>query len=111
MAKWSKLQRDLYNLIKETDKEHRFQIHCVAYRMPKSISSNPQIPRYWITIGKEIVWDTATIFNNYSYEPQQKIGKISQSIRDYINCPLKELKSKQDEYGLYDILRKYDRRF
>jgi hypothetical protein len=58
MKRWSKLQKAIYNLM---DRSDNFQIHCRAYRMPKSRSSDPQIPRYWITTGKgiskKIVWD------------------------------------------------------
>jgi len=105
---WSKLQRDLYNLMLP-----EFQIHCVAYRMPKSWSRNPQIPRVWITVGKEIIWDIPADFVDVIDKNQIyiHIPAINQLIRDYINTPRDQVFSLDDEYGLYEILRKYDRRF
>lgn len=110
--RWSKLQRDLYNLIRP---ESGFQIHCVAYRMPGSRSTSPQIPRYWITVGKEIIWS----YPDGDWTPEQKHGMwkhipaISDLIREYINTSRHELKTKvfdSDIYGLTDILKRYDRR-
>jgi hypothetical protein len=114
---FSKLQKRLYNLM---DRSNNFQIHCVAYRMPKSQSSNPQIPRYWITVGKgkdlKIIWDFPGAFlddPHMKYQPYIHIPNISNLISDYCNTPKDELRSKafeDDEYGLIDILRSFDRR-
>ncbi len=97
--RWSGLQRDLYKLIKDLPREKRFQIHCAVYRESHDSSLN----RYWITIGKETIWER----KNYTH----KSLFIGKTIREYINYPLKDLKTKTDEYGLYDILKQYDRRF
>ena len=51
MKPWNKLQRDLYKMI---DEKINFQIHCAAYRMNSEYGST-NLPRYWITLGKEIV--------------------------------------------------------
>ena len=54
MAKrWSKLQSEIYNLL---DKRIDIQIHCSVYRM-KSNWGSTDLPRYWITLGKEIIFD------------------------------------------------------
>ena len=50
---WSKLQRELYDLVSDSID---FQIHCVAYRMDSAYGST-NLPRYWITLNKEIIWD------------------------------------------------------
>lgn len=105
---WSKLQRDLYNIMDYVD----FQIHCAAYRMPGSRSSRPQIPRYWITIGKEIIWDFPADTDGLErYSLYEHIQAISDWIRDYINCPRNKISSLSDPYKLLDIFMKYDRRF
>ena len=53
--RWSKLQTALYQII---DPNIKFQIHCVAYPMrSKTGYANDDMPRYWITIGKKIIWD------------------------------------------------------
>lgn len=50
---WSKLQKEVYLLI---DPKLDFQIHCVAYRMGSQYGST-DLPRYWITLGKETIFD------------------------------------------------------
>ncbi len=115
MKRWSKLQKAIYNLM---DRSDNFQIHCRAYRMPKSQSYSPQIPRYWITIGKgkakEIIWDYPGHFEVYPYEWESDVPNISVLIREYIDTPKSKVKTKVfegDKFGLVDILRQYDRRF
>lgn len=107
---WSKLQRDLYQVL---DDSINLQVQCRAYRMPASWSTNPQIPRYWITLGKEIIFDVP---KEMSLEDKNKlyihVPAISQLIRDYINTPLAELVEKKfdDQFGITDILKAADRR-
>lgn len=51
--RWSKLQTALYRII---DPKVGFQIHCVAYPMrSKTGYADSTVPRYWITIRKEII--------------------------------------------------------
>ena len=50
---WSKLQREIYKLI---DSRIGIQIHCSVYRMD-SRWGGTDLPRYWITLGKEIIFD------------------------------------------------------
>ena len=109
MKRWSKLQRDLFNVI---DEDSGFMLHCTKYRMVGSRSTDPNIPRYWITIGKEIVWDFPKSGTDYQkYNMYLTIPDISNAIREYINCPKDKVKLMTDEYGLYNILRQYDKRF
>ena len=85
--------------------------------MPKSQSSDPQIPRYWITVGKgpnrKIVWD----YPGPGADPyifHEGVSDISCLIREYIDTPKNKVKSKtfeNDKFGLVNILRQYDRRF
>ncbi|EMJ37444.1 hypothetical protein LEP1GSC079_0680, partial [Leptospira interrogans str. FPW1039] len=49
---WSKLQSRLYNLI---DENLNFQIHCIVYPMHSERGSTG-LPRYWITLDKNIIW-------------------------------------------------------
>ena len=114
MKRWSKLQKAIYNLM---DRGDNFQIHCRAYRMTKSLSSSPQIPRYWVTIGKgkgkEIVWDYPGNFEVFPYEWEEDVPGISDLIREYINTPRNKVRSKvfkNDKFGLVNILKQYDRR-
>jgi len=113
MAAWSKLQKSLYLIVSDTVD---FQIHCSIYRM-NSQRGGTDLPRYWITIDKDIVFDYPKQFmsadqnKNYPYETQ--ISDISDCIREYIDCPvhlLPEKKFENDMWGLTDILKAVDKR-
>jgi hypothetical protein len=125
---WSKLQRELYRLISD---DINFQIHCVAYPMDSQYGST-DLPRYWITLNKEIIWDYPKQFvikdetipwnmspvKNLSgfvamYPYTNDISRISKLIREYIDTPKEELLSRifeNDYWGLINILRAADRR-
>ena len=86
--------------------------------MPKSQSSEPQIPRYWVTIGKgktkETVWDYPGDFEVCPYEWTEDVPDISNLIREYIDTPRSKVKTRvfeNDKFGLVNVLRQYDRRF
>lgn len=113
MAAWSKLQKSLYSIV--SDKAD-FQIHCSVYRM-KSQRGSVNLARYWVTVGKAIVFDYPKQFmsaeenKNYPYETQ--ISDLSDCIRDYIDCPVNLLPEKKfdgDAWGLTDILKAVDKR-
>ena len=53
MKRWSTLQRELYKII---DEHIKFQIHLSKYRMNSQYGST-DLPRYWITLGDEIIFD------------------------------------------------------
>lgn len=113
MAVWSKLQKSLYNLV--TDKIN-FQMHCSVYRM-NSGRGSVNLPRYWITIDKKIIFDYPKQFvgdlqtENYPYETE--ISNISKCIRDYIDCSVNLLpyaKFERDKWGITDIFKAVDKR-
>lgn len=109
---WSKLQREIYKLI---DEDLGIQIHCRAYRMTASRSRSPQIPRFWITLGKDIVFDIPRQAEELQSDwAWAGIGCINYSIREYIDSPLKGLLEKSflphDNYGVTDVLKAADRR-
>lgn len=119
---WSKLQRELYNLF-STD--IHLQIHCTAYPMRSQSGGSTLLPRYWITLDKEIIWDyprdyvvgTRAVRNYYGeslwYPYQSDVSDISNLLREYIDTPKEQILSKQfisDKWGLINILRAADRR-
>nr|MCD8387646.1 hypothetical protein [Bacteroidales bacterium] len=116
MKRWSKLQSTLYSIIAP---EVDFQIHCVAYPMlTKTGYANQSVPRYWITIGKDIVWDFPKCcpkeqLDAMYYPYCRDLSIISQTIRDYIDCPQEQLlafDAEDTRWGLIPILRACDRR-
>ena len=113
MAVWSNLQKSLYSIVSN---KVDFQIHCSVYRMD-SQRGNTNLPRYWITIGKDIVFDYPKQFvrdeQNNGYPYQTQVSEISSCIREYVDCPvnlLPEKKFESDLWGLTDILKAVDKR-
>ncbi|MBR2984597.1 MAG: hypothetical protein IKC60_03740 [Clostridia bacterium] len=113
MSVWSKLQKSLYQIIAD---QTCFQIHCSAYRMD-SQRGGTLLPRYWITIEKDIVFDYPKQFLNEkekeSYPYVNQVSEISALIREYIDCPpnlLPEKTFENDLWGLTDILKSVDKR-
>ena len=122
--RWSSLQRELYKIV---DESIDFQIHLSMYRMDSQYGST-ELPRYWITLGKEIIFDYPKQFvcfenghcfiknlkgNKMRYPYQTDISDISDLIREYIDTPRSELLSKHFEndcWGLSNILKAADRR-
>ena len=118
MKRWSKLQKQLYLLLEPLV---NIQIHCSIYRM-QSQRGNTNIPRYWISLDKEIIWDYPKDFINKSPTHRGKISyfpyitdipDISKLIREYVDTPKNELLNKpfaNDHWGLINILRVADKR-
>jgi len=120
-VRWSKLQRELYKII---DDRINFQIHCVRYPMNSQYGST-DLPRYWITLDKETIFDYPKQFavdgggtKNFTgfvsgYPHNTDISDISKLIREYIDTPKDELLTKifdNDHWGLINIFRAADRR-
>ncbi len=130
MARWSKLQKQIYLLI---DKNINLQIHCSVIRM-KSERGSAGLPRYFITLDKDVIFDYPKQFINkempdevskYSFTENitpkvqelypyiTEISDISDLFREYIDTPINDLYEKEfksDEWGLTDILKSADRR-
>ncbi|UMQ58095.1 SF0329 family protein [Leptospira interrogans] len=115
---WSKLQSRLYNLI---DENLNFQIHCIVYPMHSERGSTG-LPRYWITLDKNIIWDYPKQFIDKklkkdgvikTYPYNTDISEISDLIEEYIQMDKEELFQKhfeKDLWGLANILKSADRR-
>nr|WP_314118317.1 hypothetical protein [uncultured Campylobacter sp.] len=114
MKRWSKLAKRLYELV---DESIDFQIHCAVYRM-QSRRGGTDLPRYFITLAGEIIFDYpknfalkdgrikslaqggAPLAKFYPYD--SGISGIGELIREYIDTPKDELFAKHfdaDEWG------------
>ena len=104
---WSKLQSALYKVI---DKDVAFQIHSCAY----DIGDGVGIPRYWITVGKEIVWDFPknAIWDDSDWFFFDEAKSISRLIKSYIDCPKDELLARafNDRWKMVPYLLACDKR-
>ena len=63
--RWSKLQARVYSMVEPTVP---FQIHYIAYPM-RSQRGSTLIPRCYITIGQEIIWDFPHDFPSACVDP------------------------------------------
>lgn len=111
MRRWSRLQKQIYNLLLP---ELELQIHCAAYPM-RSQRGSTDLGRYWITLGREIIWDYPKDFagakRKYPYTTD--IAAISELLREYVDTPVDGLLRKrfeEDRWGLTAILKAADRR-
>ncbi len=125
MKRWSSLQREIYKII---DDHIDFQIHLSIYRMSSQYGST-DLPRYWITLDGEIIFDYPKQFVDkdengsfvknlkgeklyYPYETD--ISNISELLREYIDTPNEDVFAKHfenDYWGIIDMLKAADRRF
>ena len=123
MKRWSKLQKRLYELV---DESIDFKLHCAVYRM-QSRRGSTDLPRYFITLAGEIIFDYPKDFVLKSggvkslaqgaltkiYPYGNDISDIGELIREYIDTPKDELFKKHfdaDEWGLANILKAADKR-
>lgn len=104
---WSRLQSALYGVIDGTT---GFQLHCCAYDTGECVP----LPRYWVTIGKEVVWDFPkdAMWDDSDWTFSGEASNISRLIRDYVDCPRGELLSRtfDDRWQLLPYLQACDRR-
>jgi hypothetical protein len=122
MRRWSKLQSALYRVITPGV---RLQLQCRVVRM-NSAHGSSDLPRYWITLGKETIWAYPDQFavpgggtkrtdsSKLVYYPHvTDVPAISDLIREYIDTPVADLLTRRfenDHWGLVNILRAADRR-
>ena len=109
MKRWSKLQRQLYLILDDIG----LQIHCSVYCM-NSQRGGTDLPRYWITLGKEILFDYPKVApERGDYPYMTEVSDISALFREYLDTPKEQLPAKRfddDRYGLTDLLKAADAR-
>ncbi len=112
MKRWSKLQTRIYSMI---DPKVPFQIHYIAYPM-RSKRGSTLIPRCYITIGKEIIWDFPRDFPSACVDSYSACGEcipIATILREWTDAPNVDLLNfapPEDHWGLAEILLAIDRR-
>ena len=109
--RWSALRRDLKKLWVEDIKA---DIHQTSYVVGSRSSS--ELPRLWFTLDKEVILD---FWKDYKEPVNGKIDfypcdirKISDTLRTYINTPVKDLMNptEGDFTKITDLLRALDKR-
>ena len=106
MRRWSKLKKKVEKLM---DKNLNFKIYCNAYEIG---SFGNEIPRWWITINGEIIWDFPKHYSqeDWYYEDLD----ISQRLDTYINSPSDDINMlidlTEDQFDLIHLLLTCDKR-
>lgn len=106
MRRWSKLKKKVEGLM---DPSLDFKIYCNAYEIG---SYGNEIPRWWITIKGEIIWDFPKHYSqeDWYYEDLD----FSQRLENYINFPSDDLNIlinlNEDDFNLIHLLLSCDKR-
>ncbi len=113
---WSKLKTQIESLF---DPSLKLEVYCAVYRK-KTQHSMLELPRYFFTLDKEIIWDYPKYFvdqktagDAIDHYPYNGVRHISDLLRTYLNSPrrlLLDLSDDQDEYNLFSLLKAADRR-
>ena len=110
MKRWSNLQKQLYLIL---DNKINLQIHCSVYRM-NSQRGSTNLPRYWITLNREIIFDYPKILvSKEDYPYTTEISDISELLREYLDSPKEQILAKNfgnDKYGITNLLKAADTR-
>lgn len=111
MKRWSKLQHELRALFVPG---LRLDIQCRVYRMA-SARGQTDLPRYWVSLGRETVWDYPKDFpeSGKDYPYLTDISTISDLLRNYVDTPRSHLLHRVftgDRWGITDIMKVADRR-
>ena len=105
MKRWSNLQKQLYLIL---DNKINLQIHCSVYRM-NSQRGSTNLPRYWITLNREIIFDYPKIsVSKEDYPYTTEISDISELLREYLDSPKEQILAKNfgnDKYGITNLLK------
>ena len=127
---FSKLKKQIESLFVP---ELKIKVCCISYPI-RSQHGSSSIPRFYVQVGKETIWDFPKDFpiKNANYHCWKDQTTISELIREYIDTPISELLNKkftlehirridqylwenyQDDYdfklGLTDLFKASDRR-
>ncbi|MCP4746787.1 MAG: hypothetical protein GY874_11700 [Desulfobacteraceae bacterium] len=116
--RWSKLQKQIYNLI---DDKVPIQIHCIDMGSALDRGSLRLLGLYKVRLGKEVIWDFPKDFLTYNFIYPDggncfsySVTDINILVREYIDTPKEmvlEKKFANDWFNLTDILKAADRRF
>lgn len=127
LRRWSKLQKRIYAV---RDPQLNLQIHCVVYRHDNIVGQG-LIPRYFVTLNGEIIFDfpkdfpiSDIDFQQYAHRPDgegermaevykrspEAVSDISCALDQYLNADQVTRLTIKDYWGILDIIRAADRR-
>lgn len=112
---WSQIQRKLYQII---DPKINLQVHCAVYPGGGKTCANG-IPRFWVTLNGEVIFDCQHDFMFMWHDKDFDIGNLPFEddiswccgiVIRHFQAPVDSLMTLHDRFGLTDILLAADRR-
>ena len=102
---FSKLKKNIESLF---DEKLKMQFCCSSYPM-RSQRGSASIPRYYVKLGKEIIWDLPKDFKYKEMDIYQwsEGNDICNLVRDYIDTPLERLLNKKFKQDTYEMTIQY----
>jgi hypothetical protein len=121
MRRFSKLKKRIESLFAPG---LDLKVYCTVYQRPCYYGGTSDLPRFWIALNKEIIFDWLKDFKDIDIpEPAyyggfrpvyyEDITFITDMIQEYIETPVNKLFDYvlcKDYYGLSEILKAADRR-
>lgn len=94
---FSKLKRNIESFFVA---ELKMEFCCNSYPMRESRNPTNAIPRFYVKLGKDIIWDYPKDFavKDINYGWWAGNNHISELVREYIDTPVNELLTKKFEY-------------
>jgi hypothetical protein len=106
---WSQIQRKLYEII---DPKINLQVHCAVYPGGGKTCANG-IPRFWVTLDGEVIFDCMHDFMFMWHDKDFNIGNLPFQddiswccgiVIRHFQAPVDRLMTLHDRFGLTDIL-------
>ena len=94
--RWSKLKKKLENLFEPT---LNIEFNCSSYPVRSQWGGN-SIPRFYMQIDKEIIWDFPRDFElrNIQFSWWASFNKITDLVQEYIETPVDQLLTTNFKY-------------
>jgi hypothetical protein len=100
---FSKLKKVIESLF---DEKLTMQFCCISYPIRGQWGHNNSIPRYYVKLGKEIIWDFPKDFNlkDISFYYWAEFNHINEIVREYIDTPIENLLNKEFTHEKNDFM-------
>lgn len=103
---FNKLKKVIDNLF---DEKLKMEFCCNSYPIRGQWGNRNSIPRYYVKIGKEIIWDFPKDFDMKELPFYYWAGNnyINELVRDYIDTPIEKLLKKKFKYDKNGFIIQY----
>ena len=110
--RWSHLQKLIYEL---WCPELELQIHCTAFRAPKTSPSAPSVGRYWVTLDGATIWEAPPAWRDDIRDGEISVSAsdVTAVLRAYLDTPREAVfrcNLSGDKWGVAELMNAADRR-